>query len=109
MMGAIMNIAEKAPICASAEPGAETSTAPSIVAHSRANTPMEKTKTFSLRPFVAGILPPILGVIFLVLVWEGISARNSGIPSPLTTFKAALILFADPFYSNGPNDQGIGW
>jgi len=25
------------------------------------------------------------------------------------TLKSAIELFADPFYSNGPNDQGIGW
>ena len=27
----------------------------------------------------------------------------------MKTWQAAKVLFADPFYSNGPNDQGIGW
>jgi nitrate/nitrite transport system permease protein len=31
------------------------------------------------------------------------------IPGPDKTWDAALVLFADPFYRNGPNDQGIGW
>jgi nitrate/nitrite transport system permease protein len=55
------------------------------------------------------VLPPVLGLAFLVLVWQIISARNSAFPSPAVTFDEALRLFADPFYSKGPNDQGIGW
>jgi hypothetical protein len=31
------------------------------------------------------------------------------LPGPVSTWHAAVELFADPFYSNGPNDQGIGW
>lgn len=27
----------------------------------------------------------------------------------MSTWQAALVLFADPFYDNGPNDMGIGW
>lgn len=27
----------------------------------------------------------------------------------MSTLKEAVVLFSDPFYSNGPNDQGIGW
>jgi nitrate/nitrite transport system permease protein len=54
-------------------------------------------------------LPPVLGLAFLVLVWQIISAKNSAFPSPAVTFDEALRLFADPFYSKGPNDQGIGW
>ncbi|WP_293779788.1 nitrate ABC transporter permease [uncultured Oxalicibacterium sp.] len=66
-------------------------------------------KPSSLRPFMMKILPPLFGVFFLIVVWEIIAAKNSGIPSPFVTWKSALDLFADPFYSNGPNDQGIGW
>ncbi|HEU4375391.1 MAG TPA: nitrate ABC transporter permease [Telluria sp.] len=54
-------------------------------------------------------LPPALGLAFLVLVWQIISAKNSAFPSPAVTFEEAVRLFADPFYSKGPNDQGIGW
>ncbi|GGC16407.1 nitrate ABC transporter, permease protein [Oxalicibacterium flavum] len=71
--------------------------------------PAQPGRPFSLRPFFLKVLPPLFGVFFLIVVWEIVAARNSGIPSPLTTWKAALELFADPFYDNGPNDQGIGW
>nr|WP_229459296.1 nitrate ABC transporter permease [Massilia cavernae] len=52
---------------------------------------------------------PALGLAVLVLLWQLLSAKNSAFPSPAVTWDAALKLFADPFYRNGPNDQGIGW
>ena len=55
------------------------------------------------------ILPPLVGIALVLLVWQIIAARNSAFPTPLATFKEALVLFADPFYRNSPNDQGIGW
>ena len=56
------------------------------------------------------VLPPVLGLALLVGIW-GLATVGSGssIPTPAATFAAAVKLFADPFYSNGPNDQGIGW
>jgi nitrate/nitrite transport system permease protein len=63
-----------------------------------------------LRNFAASLVPPALGLVFMVLVWEAISAVTAGsIPSPVVTFREALVIFADPFYVKGPNDQGIGW
>jgi len=53
-------------------------------------------------------LPPLLGFLLLVLVWAQV-AKASGIPGPFVTWDAAVQLFSDPFYSRGPNDQGIGW
>jgi nitrate/nitrite transport system permease protein len=56
------------------------------------------------------VLPPILGLALLALVWELVSmATKASIPSPKDTFLQAVVLFSDPFYSNGPNDQGVGW
>ncbi|MES3021024.1 MAG: nitrate ABC transporter permease [Pseudomonadota bacterium] len=63
----------------------------------------------ALRSFTLAVLPPVLGLAFLVVVWQMIASRNSAFPTPMVTWDAALKLFADPFYSNGPNDQGIGW
>ncbi|MFT5643474.1 MAG: nitrate/nitrite transport system permease protein [Janthinobacterium sp.] len=60
-------------------------------------------------PWVLKILPPLLGLAMMVLIWQIIAAKNSNFPTPMVTWDAALKLFADPFYSNGPNDQGIGW
>jgi len=61
------------------------------------------------RAVLLAVLPPLLGLALLVLIWQGIAANNSNFPSPAVTWDAAVKLFADPFYSNGPNDQGIGW
>jgi nitrate/nitrite transport system permease protein len=61
------------------------------------------------RAVLLAVLPPLLGLALLVLIWQGVSANNSNFPSPAVTWDAAVKLFADPFYSNGPNDQGIGW
>jgi len=56
------------------------------------------------------ILPPVLGLALLVVIWSLIaSTGNSGIPKPMETWQQAVEVFSDPFYSNGPNDQGIGW
>ena len=53
-------------------------------------------------------LPPLLGFLLFALVWA-LVAKSSGIPGPLVTWDAAVVLFSDPFYVRGPNDQGIGW
>ena len=56
------------------------------------------------------VLPPLLGLGLLVLVWELVfMATKASIPSPRETFLQAVVLFSDPFYRNGPNDQGVGW
>jgi nitrate/nitrite transport system permease protein len=58
------------------------------------------------------LLPALLGLMgfaIFIFIWQGIHLGIKEIPSPAFTFKAALVLFSDPFYSNGPNDQGIGW
>jgi len=56
------------------------------------------------------VLPPLLGFALLVLVWELVALRSTtGFPSPLATWQQALSVFSDPFYSKGPNDQGVGW
>jgi nitrate/nitrite transport system permease protein len=55
------------------------------------------------------ILPPILGIVILLGIWYVATLKGGSIPGPVQTWDAAKILFADPFYRNGPNDQGIGW
>jgi nitrate/nitrite transport system permease protein len=62
------------------------------------------------RGFWLKVLPPIFGLLLLVLVWEAVSvSTGSSIPSPKDTWIQAVTVFSDPFYSNGPNDQGVGW
>ncbi len=55
------------------------------------------------------VLPPIFGMALLVAVWALFTVNSTTFPTPAATFDAAMKLFADPFYSKGPNDQGIGW
>jgi nitrate/nitrite transport system permease protein len=62
--------------------------------------------------FVAAVVrgfPPVLGFVLFVLAWQGIATAIPALPTPAVTWKAAVALFADPFYRNGPNDQGVGW
>jgi nitrate/nitrite transport system permease protein len=61
------------------------------------------------RALALAVLPPLLGVGLLVLLWQILSVNNSAFPTPLVTWHEAVKMFSDPFYSNGPNDQGIGW
>jgi nitrate/nitrite transport system permease protein len=62
-----------------------------------------------LRSALVTVLPPAIGIAFLLLVWQAIAINNAAIPTQAVTWAEALRLFADPFYSKGPNDQGIGW
>jgi len=56
------------------------------------------------------VLPPVLGMALLVLIWELVAMKSTtGFPSPLATWQQAVQVFSDPFYSKGPNDQGVGW
>ena len=63
-----------------------------------------------LKQLVLRVLPPILGMAFLVAIWGLVSfSSTNNFPSPKETFVQAVQVFSDPFYSNGPNDQGVGW
>ena len=51
----------------------------------------------------------VLGMVLFVLAWGAIARMGGRIPDPAAVWKAAVVIFSDPFYSKGPNDQGIGW
>ncbi|WP_313052298.1 ABC transporter permease subunit, partial [Atlantibacter hermannii] len=55
------------------------------------------------------LLPGLLGLGLALVAWQLVSINSKGFPGPLSTLDSALTLFADPFYREGPNDQGIGW
>ncbi|QLQ25979.1 MAG: nitrate ABC transporter permease [Dechloromonas sp.] len=55
------------------------------------------------------ILPPVLGLVVLIGLWHVATHKGGSIPGPAQVWDAAVALFSDPFYRNGPNDQGIGW
>ncbi len=64
---------------------------------------------FDFQGLLGKVAPPVLGLALLIGIWALLTMKSTTFPSPAATFDAALKLFADPFYSKGPNDQGIGW
>jgi nitrate/nitrite transport system permease protein len=55
------------------------------------------------------VFAPVAGIALLIGIWALLTMKGGSFPTPAATFDAAVKLFADPFYSKGPNDQGIGW
>lgn len=77
-----------------------------------AKTAMRKTKfdlKATLGDFLRWVIPPVLGIVAFIALWALIARETPNLPGPLPTWESAKALFADPFYNNGPNDQGIGW
>ncbi len=79
-------------------------------------TPAEVTKAegpakppFDWRALWLRVLPPVIGVAVLVGIWGLLTMKGGSFPTPAATFEEAVKVFSDPFYSKGPNDQGIGW
>jgi nitrate/nitrite transport system permease protein len=61
------------------------------------------------RAFFMKVLPPLAGIAILVGIWALATLNSTTFPTPAATFAEAVKVFSDPFYRNGPNDQGIGW
>ena len=61
------------------------------------------------RALAGKVFAPIAGLALLIGIWAILTMKGGAFPTPAATFEAAWKLFADPFYSKGPNDQGIGW
>ena len=51
----------------------------------------------------------VAGIALFTAAWAAVAKFGGRIPDPLAVGAAAAKIFADPFYSKGPNDQGIGW
>ncbi|MGV2865014.1 nitrate ABC transporter permease [Achromobacter sp. AGC39] len=62
-----------------------------------------------LESVLKAVVGPVAGFALFVLVWQVVAMRIPEIPTPAVTWHAAVTLFSDPFYDNGPNDKGIGW
>lgn len=63
----------------------------------------------SLRNAATATIAPLLGILAFIGFWSLLAQYSAGLPGPMSTGAAALELFRDPFYDNGPNDMGIGW
>ncbi|SFN95369.1 nitrate/nitrite transport system permease protein [Variovorax sp. PDC80] len=101
------------PLEAVAAPSAPASAAKPVAAAAAPVRPVRETRArtpLDLRAFWMRVLPPLAGFGLLLLVWEIVAMRSTtGFPSPLAVWQQALTVFSDPFYSKGPNDQGVGW
>jgi nitrate/nitrite transport system permease protein len=97
-----------APAVAVAMPAAPAAASPLVAAH-----PPEPTKPskpgYDWKELALKVFPPIAGIALLVGIWALLTIKSSSFPSPAETFMEAVKVFSDPFYSKGPNDQGIGW
>jgi len=89
--------------------GSKALDAPASAAAS-ASAPAVARPPYDWRGLVMVVLPPLLGLGLLIGIWAIVSiSTSSSIPSPWETWKQAVVLFSDPFYRKGPNDQGVGW
>ncbi|MGJ7535535.1 MULTISPECIES: nitrate ABC transporter permease [unclassified Variovorax] len=94
-----------------------TQVAPSVAARpaapkpTPAPAPEPRVRTpIDLRAFWMRVLPPLAGFGLLLLIWEVVAMKSTtGFPTPAATWQQAVTVFSDPFYSKGPNDQGVGW
>jgi nitrate/nitrite transport system permease protein len=64
---------------------------------------------FDWRGLWLRVLPPIAGLALFIAIWGLLTMKGGALPTPMETFAEAVKVFSDPFYRNGPNDQGIGW
>ena len=75
----------------------------------RTASPGVASVTRTPNPVVVQFLAGLLGLFAFGLLWTAISQYRPELPGPMKTWTEAVAIFADPFYVNGPNDQGIGW
>jgi nitrate/nitrite transport system permease protein len=74
----------------------------------RRHTPLVEKYGDDIAAFFRQAIPVVFGLALFVVVWAMLSS-SSTLPGPLKTWHSAVAVFSDPFYSKGPNDQGIGW
>ncbi|MGB3934533.1 MAG: nitrate ABC transporter permease [Burkholderiales bacterium] len=59
--------------------------------------------------WMVSALAMLAGIAAFIALWEIVARQGGRIPGPGVVWQAAVAIFSDPFYSKGPNDQGIGW
>ncbi|MFA9204702.1 MAG: nitrate ABC transporter permease [Flavobacteriales bacterium] len=78
------------------------------ISNVRAGWPVERVSQVAVGAARATI-PPMIGIAVFLGLWAILSHFRTELPNPWVTWQAAVLLFTDPFYQNGPNDMGIGW
>ena len=99
---------QEAPIAAT-KPAANIDAANEAFAESKNAEKTPSKLALKATAFFQWLLPPMFGLLLLLAIWSLIASQAQGLPGPVKTWQSAVELFAHPFYSNGPNDQGIGW
>jgi len=56
---------------------------------------------------IVRFLLPVVGVVFLLVVWAVLSANVQDLPSPMKTWQESKIYILSPFEKRGEMDQGI--
>jgi nitrate/nitrite transport system permease protein len=74
----------------------------------RRHTPLVERYGAEITAFFRHVIPVVFGLALFVVLWAIVS-QGSSLPGPLKTWHSAVVVFSDPFYQKGPNDQGIGW
>jgi len=110
MVSAVFHSPSEASDALRADKASAKSASTPMTAASAAPAPAQPAKApIDWTGWALKILSPIAGLALLVGIWALLTMKSTTFPTPLQTWDAAVALFSDPFYSNGPNDQGIGW
>jgi nitrate/nitrite transport system permease protein len=80
-----------------------------VAAIARPVEPAPPRPGYDWRGLALKVVPPIVGIALLIAIWAALTRNSTSFPTPGATFAEAVKVFSDPFYRNGPNDQGIGW
>src|ERR1700741_4507064 len=76
----------------------------------RREIPVQPAHRRRPRPeWLVSIIAWVAGIALFIVAWAAVAKFGGRIPDPAAVGAAAAKIFADPFYSKGPNDQGIGW
>ena len=109
MVSAVFHSPSEASDALRADKAAAKSASKSMTAASTtAPTPIPKSSV-DWGALALKALSPVAGLALLIGIWALLTMKSTTFPTPAQTWEAAVALFSDPFYSNGPNDQGIGW
>jgi len=76
----------------------------------KASSPSQRLYTRTRAPdWLVRSFAVFAGLTLFIGAWWLVARQGGRLPDPGVVWDAAIKLFADPFYSKGPNDQGIGW
>ncbi|OSN01764.1 MULTISPECIES: nitrate ABC transporter permease [Lonsdalea] len=92
-----------------AEPVSTEVVLPNVAKPEAVKPSTSANKRAAFRRSMQKTIPGVLGMVVLVVIWQIAALNSQGFPTPMKTWEAAKVIFADPFYIDGPNDMGIGW